>query len=82
MENAPLLPLNPLDPDAPLEALMDIQGNPHLLNATPDEMRELLQRLKSYVHQPATLAAKVERDSGRTKSGAAKAERARKLADL
>lgn len=82
MENAPLLPLNPLDPDAPLEALMDIQGNPHLLNATPEQMKDLLVRLKSYVHQPTTLAAKIERDAGRTKGGAAKAERARKLADL
>lgn len=80
------LPFNPADPDAPLIALMTIQSNPELLTMSDTELSALLDHLKSYTQQPASLTSKLQRESDEKKprgaNSVARAERARKLAEL
>jgi hypothetical protein len=48
-------------PDAPLVALLDKN---YLLGKSPDELREIVRRLRTITSQPVTLRAKVAKESG------------------
>lgn len=82
-EQPQTLPFDPSDPDAPLLALMNLQSNPELLTMDDTQVGLLLERLKSYVQQPATLTAKLGREaSGKGRSSSARQEKLNKLLNL
>lgn len=82
MQSLPSPENNPevyLTPDAPLEALMSLSGNPLLKDMSTDQLRDLLAHVKKLSQQPASLSAAVAKEAGARKSSSAAAERKAKL---
>lgn len=67
--------INPLDPTAPLHALMSVQLNPALKGMSDEELTRLVGTFRSYT-APTTLAAKIKSEKKPTST------RAKKLEDL
>lgn len=55
--------LDALAPDAPLIALLSIRKNPLLVNATQEELIEIVKKLRTHATTPATLTARLRADS-------------------
>lgn len=69
---------NPLLPDAPIVALLSLDGNPLLKDMPLDKIKELLARVKTLAQQPVSLSAAVAKEAG-GKRGTASAARKAKL---
>lgn len=55
--------LDALAPDAPLIALLSIRKNPLLVNASQEELIEIVKKLRTHSTTPATLTARLRADS-------------------
>jgi hypothetical protein len=78
---------DPLAPDAPIHHLLSIRHNPLVANMTTDELRELVQRLRTYATSAPSLSSKLATDSANVsprtrKSNTKAAQRKAILADL
>lgn len=54
---------DPLAPDAPIHHLLSIRHNPLIKDATPDELRAIIQKLRTLASSSPTLSAKLNSDS-------------------
>lgn len=87
MSDEPTAPVfDPLSPDAPLEHLLSIRHNPLVKDMTPDELRSLIQRLRTLASSSPTLSSKIQTDSDnvnpKKRTNTAAAKRRAILADL
>lgn len=86
MNEPPVVVFDPLSPDAPLEHLLSIRHNPLIANATPDELRVIIQRLRTLASSSPTLSSKIQTDSDnvnpKKRTNTAAAKRRAILADL
>lgn len=55
--------LDPLAPDAPIHHLLSLRHNPSLANATPDELRAIVQSLRTLATSAPSMSSKLQRDS-------------------
>lgn len=55
--------LDPLAPDAPIHHLLSLRHNPSLANATPDELRPIVQNLRTLATSAPSMSSKLQRDS-------------------
>ena len=64
---------DPFAPDAPLIQLLSLKSNPLLATATPEQLLEVVRRLRTVVQQPVTLKAELNKESTGRKPSAKKA---------
>lgn len=82
----PVVVFDPLSPDAPLEQLLSIRHNPLVKDMTPNELRSLIQRLRTLASSSPTLSSKIQTDSDnanpKKRANTVAAKRRAILADL
>jgi hypothetical protein len=77
--------IDPLAPDAPILHLLSLRENPNVATMSEDELRALVQRLRTVASSPQTLSAELAKDSNRVnpkQRNTAAAKRKAILADL
>lgn len=75
--------LDPLSPDAPIQAWLSLSSNKRLATATPEELAAVVSRCRTLASSPQALTSALEKDKPERKrdSGAA-AKRKALLAEL
>ncbi len=77
---------DPADPDAPLLAFMSVRENTALIDATPEQLRSILNNLRTLSATPQALTKKLSENKPKTarpkKSGLTDAQRAAIKLDL
>lgn len=66
MSNEPvsIIPVaDPLSPDAPIEHLLSIRHNPAIKDMSPDELRAVIQKLRTLASSAPSLSSKLQADS-------------------
>lgn len=77
--------VDPLAPDAPILHLLSLRENPNVATMSEDELRALVQRLRTVATSPQTLSAELAKDSARVnprQRNSVAAKRKALLADL
>lgn len=59
----PEVVFDPLSPDAPLEHLLSIRHNPLVKDMSPDELRTLIQKLRTLASSPPSLSSAIQSSS-------------------
>lgn len=54
-----------LAPDAPILHLLSLRENPNVATMSEDELRSLVQRLRTVAQSPQTLTAELQKESNR-----------------
>lgn len=57
--------IDPLASDAPILHLLSLRENPKVATMPEDELRALVQRLRTVANSPQTLSAELAKDSAR-----------------
>ena len=60
-----IVPVDPLAPDAPILHLLSLRENPNVATMSEDELRALVQRLRTMATSPQTLSAELSKESSR-----------------
>jgi hypothetical protein len=78
-------PIDPLAPDAPILHLLSLRENPNVATMSEDELRTLVQRLRTVATSPQSLSAELSKESSRVnprQRNSISAKRKAILADL
>jgi hypothetical protein len=57
--------IDPLAPDAPILHLLSLRENPNVATMPEDELRALVQRLRTVATSPQSLSAELSKESSR-----------------
>ena len=78
---APLI--NPLDPEAPIHHLLDVNRNPAVKDMTTEQLNALITRLRTVATSPQTMSSVLTSDAKRKKPQTeAQRKRAEVLANM
>lgn len=65
MQNSSVNSVDPFAPDAPILHLLSLRENPNVATMSEDELRALVQRLRTVATSPQSLSAELAKDSAR-----------------
>jgi TPP-dependent 2-oxoacid decarboxylase len=58
-------PINPLDPEAPIHHLLDVNRNPAVKDMTTEQLNALITKIRANATSPQTLTATLQNDAKR-----------------
>lgn len=74
-------PVNPLAPDAPLIHLLSIKHNPLVKDMSPEQLAELVRKLRTHATSAPTLSAKLQSESDSIKPRNTKSAKRKAMLD-